>query len=175
MTTTVISERPTNLNNQLDPLTVRKAFGQFPSGVVALTAEINGVKEALVASSFTVGVSLEPVLVSIAIQNTSRTWPRLQAAERIGVSLLAEGQDTLCRQLASKDGDRFAGLDVIQNSDEDGNGPLFLTGASLLFETSIYDSFPAGDHTMVLLEVHGIQVNEGKKPLVFYNSTFHNL
>lgn len=204
--TTTLSQRAearsnARLNTHLDPASVRQAFGQYPSGIVALTAEINGVKEALVASSFTVGVSLEPVLVSLAVQNTSRTWPRLREAERIGISVLADGQHEICRQLAAKEGDRFAGIPIVHGGTPGESGPLFLAESSLWFETSVYDSFPAGDHKVVLLQVHGAQVNAGpaangirenlianglehlaaeqvrpeQKPLVFYNSDFFQI
>ncbi|MCZ4136139.1 oxidoreductase, partial [Escherichia coli] len=49
-----------SLNLELDPLTLRKVFAQHPSGVAALCAELDGEKTGIVASSFTVGVSLEP-------------------------------------------------------------------------------------------------------------------
>ncbi|MFC0582918.1 flavin reductase family protein [Micrococcoides hystricis] len=177
MTTALTQNANANarLNTQLDPASVRQAFGQYPSGIVALTAEINGVKEALVASSFTVGVSLEPVLVSLAVQNTSRTWPRLREAERIGISVLADGQHNICRQLAAKEGDRFAGIDIVHGGVPGQSGPLFLADSSLWFETSVYGQFPAGDHTVVLLEVHSLEVQEGTAPVVFHNSQFKNL
>ncbi|GAB6983504.1 hypothetical protein JCM10369A_00280 [Nocardioides pyridinolyticus] len=57
-------------NQDLDPTRLREAFGVFPSGVVAVAAEVDGELVGLVASSFT-AVSLEPALVSF-----SRTPPR---------------------------------------------------------------------------------------------------
>lgn len=57
-----------SLNLELDPLTLRKVFAQHPSGVAALCAELDGEKTGIVASSFTVGVSLEPALVMFAVQ-----------------------------------------------------------------------------------------------------------
>lgn len=161
-----------DLDTDLSAQTLRTAFSHFPSGVAALCGIANGQKEGLVASSFTVGVSLEPALVSFAVQNTSRTWPRLKQAERIGISILAEGHTNVCRQLASKDGDRFEGLDV-RSTDR---GALFLDEAALWLETSVYAELPAGDHHMVLLEVHGVHDHSSEhEPLVFHRSAFRNL
>src|ERR1700761_3481916 len=62
-------------NQDLDPARLRKAFGIFPSGVVAVAAQVDGVLVGLAASSFT-SVSLDPPLVSFSIANASKTWPR---------------------------------------------------------------------------------------------------
>ena len=43
------------LNDDLQPDTLRSAFGRFPSGVAALCALIDGAPQGIVASSFTVG------------------------------------------------------------------------------------------------------------------------
>lgn len=163
---------PTDLSTDLSALSLRTAFSHFPSGVAALAGYAYGVKEGLVASSFTVGVSLDPPLVSFAVQNTSRTWPRLRHADRIGVSILAEGHTEVCRQLASKDGDRFAGLDLSVTDD----GAVLLDRAALWLETSVYAELPAGDHHMVLLQVHGVADHSGDhEPLVFHRSAFRHL
>jgi len=164
--------RAVALDTELSTQTLRTAFSHFPSGVAALCGIANGEKEGLVASSFTVGVSLEPALVSFAVQNTSRTWPRLKQAERIGISVLAEGHTDVCRQLASKDGDRFAGLDVRASE----RGALFLEDAALWLDTTVYAELPAGDHHVVLLEVHGVHDHSSEhEPLVFHRSAFRNL
>lgn len=165
-------ETDTVLCTDLSALSLRNAFSHFPSGVAALAGYADGVKEGLVASSFTVGVSLDPPLVSFAVQNSSRTWPRLRRAERIGVSVLAEGHDQVCRQMASKDGDRFAGLGLQVTED----GAVLLEGAALWLETSVYAELPAGDHQVVLLQVHGVSDQSGEhEPLVFHRSAFRNL
>jgi flavin reductase (DIM6/NTAB) family NADH-FMN oxidoreductase RutF len=78
-----------------DPTIVRQAFAQFPSGVAALAADIDGAKHVLVASSFMVGVSLEPCLVAVAVQKTSETWDHISRAGRLGVSIFGKGQGRL--------------------------------------------------------------------------------
>lgn len=162
----------TQLSNDLSPLSLRSAFAQFPSGVAALAAyTADGIPQGMVASSFTVGVSLEPPLVSVAVQNTSATWPLLRDTNRVGVSILGEGQGTIARQMAAKGADRFADLRL-----ETSNDAIFVAEAALWLETSIYDEFPAGDHTVVLLEVHNLaEFAETHEPLVFHKSQFRNV
>src|SRR5690625_3509858 len=162
----------TRLSNDISPLSLRSAFGQFPSGVAALAAyTADGTPQGMVASSFTVGVSLEPPLVSVAVQNTSTTWPLLQEIDRIGISILAEGQGTIARQMAAKGTDRFAGLDILSNE-----SAIFLEESALWLETSIYGAFPAGDHHVALLQVHNLaDFTDLHEPLVFHKSQFRNI
>src|SRR3982751_2763849 len=91
--------QPFPTNQDLDPLLLRKAFGIFPSGVVAVAAQVDGVLVGLAASSFT-SVSLDPPLVSFSIANTSKTWPDLRRAKHLGVTILADRHATVARQLA---------------------------------------------------------------------------
>ena len=159
-----------SLNQELDPLTLRKVFAQHPSGVAALCAEIEGEATGIVASSFTVGVSLEPALVMFAVQKSSNTWPKLRAAQRIGVSVLSERNEGVCAQIASKHGNRFRGIQTHVT----GEGALLIEDSTLWLDTSIYNEVEAGDHWVVLLEVHGHRVG-GHLPQVFHDSRFHAL
>ena len=149
---------------------LRQAFGCYPSGVTAVCALIDGTPTGMAASSFT-SVSIEPPLVSICVQNSSTTWPRLRTRSRLGLSVLAETQDDACVQLSSKNGDRFAGLSW-EASTDDG---IFVHGASAWLDCSVYDEVPAGDHTIVLLGIHGLCTRPGTAPLVFHGSRFHKL
>ena len=95
-------------NQDLDPGRLREVFGVFPSGVVAVAAEVDGVHVGLAASSFT-SVSLDPPLVSFSVATTSRTWPTLRRAGHLGVTILADHHDEACRQLAGPVEHRFDG------------------------------------------------------------------
>jgi flavin reductase (DIM6/NTAB) family NADH-FMN oxidoreductase RutF len=153
-----------------DPAVLRRAFGCFPSGVTALCALESGTPVGMAASTFT-PVSLEPALVSVCVQGTSSTWPRLRGQRRLGLSVLAEGQDLVCRSLAAKDGDRFA--DVDWESGEDGS--VYVHGASLWLDCSVHAELPGGDHTIVLLKIHGLRAEPDRAPLVFHGSRFRRL
>ena len=162
----------TKLTDDISPLSLRSAFGQFPSGVAALASyDAHGNPQGMVASSFTVGVSLDPPLVSVAVQNTSATWPLLRQTRRIGVSILGEGQGLIARQMAAKGSDRFAGLHTATNDDA-----IFVEESALWLETSVYGEFPAGDHIVALLEVHNLaDFTDIHEPLVFHKSQFRNI
>lgn len=160
------------MRRMLSDTTLREAFSHFPQGVVLLAAEIDGAPHALVASTFTVGVSLDPPLVSLAVQHSSQTWPVLRDRPRLGVSLLGRGQSAIARQLASMDRrTRFAGLDI--TTDED--GAITLRSAPARMTTSFHDQMPAGDHDLTLLEVHSIGSFPGADALVFHRSMFRGL
>jgi flavin reductase (DIM6/NTAB) family NADH-FMN oxidoreductase RutF len=154
-----------------DPAVLRAAFGRFPSGIAALSASIDGVATGIVASSFSVGVSFDPPIVLFSVQNSSTTWPLLRAAPRIGVSILGKDHADVCAQLASRKGDRFAGLDTITTDD----GALFIGGSSLLLDCEILSETPAGDHHIVLLEVKSLKVEADMDPLVYHGAAFRQL
>lgn len=149
---------------------LRTAFGCFPSGITAVCAVIDGEPVGMAASSFT-SVSLEPPLVSVCIQNSSRTWRQLRSQLRMGVSVLASGQDLECRQLARPEGDRFDGV----SWEHDEGGSVFLNGAAAWLNCGIHTVVPAGDHAIALLRVHELWFDSAVEPLVFHGSRFRTL
>ncbi|MFF0011341.1 flavin reductase family protein [Streptomyces sp. NPDC005374] len=155
---------------ELDAETLRQAFGCFPSGVVAVCALVDGAPAGMAVSSFT-SVSIGPPLLSVCVQDTSATWPKLRDRRRLGLSVLAEGQDLACRRLAGKDENRFA--DVQWHSSLD--GAVFLDGAAAMFDCSLHAELPGGDHTIALLEIQGLCMVPVAAPLVFHGSRFRSL
>ena len=157
-------------NTELSPAALREAFGHFPSGVIAIAAEVGSDRVGLAASTF-VPVSLDPPLVSFCVQNTSETWPRLERLPVLGISLLHEGHHDVARTLAAKTGDRFAGLSTVSSE----AGAVFVDGTCVWLESEIEQQVPAGDHTIVVLRIREISVHEDLSPMVFHRSGFRRL
>lgn len=164
------SELPVSFESKLTPSSLREAFGHFPSGVVAVAAEVDGARVGMAASTF-VAVSLGPPLVSFCVRNTSTTWPRLQGVPRLGISVLGEAHDVAARTLAAKTGDRFAGLETVSNP----GGAVFIKGTGVWLESTVEQLVPAGDHTIVVLRVSAITVDPEVAPIVFHRSMFRRL
>jgi flavin reductase (DIM6/NTAB) family NADH-FMN oxidoreductase RutF len=162
---------PTSLrtNQDLDPRRLRDAFGVFPSGVVAVAAEVDGTVTGLAASSFT-SVSIEPPLVSFSIATTSKTWPDLRRAPHLGITVLAEHHGEVCRQLAGPVADRFTDVALHVS----GDGAVTLDEGLARFDCTIHREVEAGDHLVVLLRLHAVEHSVGQ-PLVFHRSAFGRL
>lgn len=157
-------------NAELSAASLREAFSHFPSGVIAIAAELDGTRVGLAASTF-VPVSLDPPLVSFCVQNTSETWPRLRDVAVLGISVLGESHDAAARALAAKTGDRFAGLETESSV----AGAVFVKGASVWLETEIEREVPAGDHTIVLMRIRDITVHDDVAPIIFHRRGFRRL
>ena len=137
---------------------------------MAVCALVDGHPVGMAASSFT-PVSVSSPLVSVCIQNTSATWPKLRRRPRLGLSVLAEGHGTACLRLASRDGDRFAGVGWEAGPDYS----VFIHDSSAWLNCSVYDEIRAGDHTIALLEIHGLRAAPRTPPLIFHGSQFRKM
>lgn len=173
-TSTKVLEELLTLQHTSDALNasvLRQAFGTFPSGVVGVCALVDGEPSGMAASTF-VPVSLDPPLVAICVQSTSTTWPRLETAPSLGISVLGASHDQAASQLAAKDpGTRFDGLAHRTSA----AGAVFINDASAWIECSIHDVVAAGDHSIVLLQVRALTISLEIEPLVFHASAFRQL
>ncbi|MEU1995550.1 flavin reductase family protein [Nocardia gamkensis] len=152
------------------PEQLRRTFGCFPSGVIAVCAMQRQRPVGMVVSSFT-SVSLDPALVSICVTNRSQTWALLRDVPRLGLSVLGDEQESMCRQLASRSLDRFAGVEYEHTAE----GAVLLSGATAWLDCSLHDEFPAGDHTIVVLAIRGLHARPTAQPLVFHSSRYRRL
>ena len=158
------------LTDAIDSNTLRRTFGCFPTGVVAVCAEVEGTAVGLVVSSFT-SVSLDPPLVSICMMTSSRRWSLLRHATRIGISVMGSTQESECKQLASS---TEQGVDDLGLVTTDG-GAVLLTDSIAWLDCSLFEEVDAGDHTIALLKIEALHAAPSDAPLVFHNSTFCQL
>src|SRR5262245_41467821 len=95
----------------IDPQTFRQVLGQFPTGVVIITAVCrDGTPTGMSIGSFA-SVSLDPPLVAFFPMRTSRTWSEIEATRRFCVNVLGADQERLCRAFARPGADKFDGVE----------------------------------------------------------------
>lgn len=149
------------------PAMLRKTFGCFPTGVVAVCAMVDDEPAGMAASSFA-SVSLAPPMVLFCAAQSSLTWPRLRTARRLGLSVLSDSQAELCRQLAGPSANRFTGVDWTSTED----GTVLLGGAAAWLDCRLEREVEAGDHHVALLEVGLVSSAPEVGPLIFHQSRF---
>ena len=155
----------------IDPETFRTIMGHYPTGVCVVTAVTpEGMPVGLTVGTFT-SVSLEPSLIGFFPDRRSTSWPGIAAAGRFCVNVLAEDQELLGRQFASRGGDKFAGI-AYRFSD---SGLPLLDGTVARIECSLYSVGDAGDHVLVLGEVETMSAERAALPLVFHQGAFRQL
>lgn len=150
---------------ELDETTLRRVYGCFPSGVVAVCARTDEGLVGMTLSTF-IPVSLDPPLVAISVRRASATWPILATAPALGLSALAAGHEGVARQLSSSGADRFAGVRTENGSD----GAAWLVDAPVVMTCVVECEVTAGDHLLVVLSVQGIVRYQDNDPLVFHAS-----
>jgi len=151
-------------------LELRRVYGAYPQGVVAVAGLAGGRPVGIAASSF-VPVSLVPPLVSVCVAHTSTTWPLLRDLPRIGISVLGAHQERVGRQLGARSGDRFSGVAWRSTAD----GCVFIEGAAAWFDCAIEQQVRSGDHDIVVFRVHDLDASADVAPLVFHAGRFRRL
>ncbi len=147
----------------------REVLGRFATGVVAITAldPGDGRPCGLAANSFT-SVSLDPPLVAFCVAHTSTSWPRVRGAGTVTVNVLGEHQRAVCLRMASRGGDKFAGLGWTASP---GGGPV-LDGALAWMDCAVEAEHPAGDHVIVVARVLRLDTYAEGGPLLFFRGGY---
>ncbi|MFJ4650725.1 flavin reductase family protein [Nocardia sp. NPDC088792] len=154
----------------MDPVAFKTVLGRFCSGVTVITALDAGEPIGFACQSFA-SLSLDPPLVSFFPARSSSTWPRIRAAGRFCVNILADDQTEVCRQLGRPGPDKFTGVEWIPSE----NGSPLLSGALASIDCELHDEVDGGDHTIVIGRVTSLNEHSEATPLLFYRAAFGRL
>lgn len=152
----------------IEAATFRQVLGYYPTGVSAITAMgEDGAPIGMVVGTFS-SVSIDPPLVGFLPDKSSSTWPRLEAAGRFCVNVLASDQLDVCKQLAGKSPDKFA---EVEYTVSDHNLPI-VTQALATIECELYSVTDAGDHYFVLGKVLRLEATREADPMLFHRGRY---
>lgn len=151
----------------IDPNHFRETLGHFPTGVVVVTAVVDGEPLGMVVGSFT-SVSLDPPLVAYLPSRSSSSYAKLGASPSFCINVLSVEQEALCRQFASRTGDKYAGVAWHPSA----LGSPILDEAVAWIECSVDSVVEAGDHDIVIGLVTDLGVGTGGAPLLFFQGGY---
>jgi 3-hydroxy-9,10-secoandrosta-1,3,5(10)-triene-9,17-dione monooxygenase reductase component len=144
----------------------REALGHLPTGVVVVAAETLAGPVGMAVNSFT-SVSLDPPLVLLCPAKSSTTWPDVRRSRRFCANVLAGEHEGLSRRFASRDGDRFAGVEWHRGA----CGPC-LDGVVAWLGCELEEEHEAGDHTIAVARVLCLDAAPAAEPLVFHRGRY---
>ena len=151
----------------VDPDLFRSVLGRFASAVTVVSArDAAGRDHGMTVSAFS-SVSLTPPLVLACVDKTASIYKTLLAAEYIGVSILAENQESASRRFAEKDADRFDALEIQRGE----HGVALLNDALAHLECRITQRYDGGDHTIFIASVEKAAAHDGR-PLLYYRGGY---
>lgn len=146
----------------------RRCAGAFTTGVTVVTACDGAARAGMTLNSFT-SVSLEPLLVCVALARGTRTLEILRLGGQFGISVLHAGQRDVARAFA-KPGAPFP--DELTERFVDGY--VLVSGALATLRCDLEKLVEVGDHELAVGRVLDFQHLPGE-PLVFHRGQFGGL
>jgi flavin reductase (DIM6/NTAB) family NADH-FMN oxidoreductase RutF len=159
----------------VDPAHFRRAMGRWATGVTVLTTRSGGHAHAMTADTLT-SVSLEPVLVLVSVEQEARFHDAVLDAAVFGVSVLGADQRPVADWFATRGRPLHGQLDSVPHVDGPLTGVPLLENALTTLECRVRDAHPAGDHTIVVADVVGLDLPDTAGPaLVHYRGRYGSL
>jgi flavin reductase (DIM6/NTAB) family NADH-FMN oxidoreductase RutF len=153
-----------------DAGSMRRAMGQFATGVTVITT-VTGEREptGCTVSAFS-SLSLDPPLVLVCIDRRRAMHQHLTAAPGFAVNVLRADQRELAVRFAGHGGDRFAGLRTTPGR----HGIPLIDDAIAYIQCDLHSVLDGGDHAIVVGRVRELATHEGD-PLLYAQGAFLDL
>jgi flavin reductase (DIM6/NTAB) family NADH-FMN oxidoreductase RutF len=143
----------------------RAAMSQVATPVVVVTAFSQGEPHGTTVGAFT-SLSLDPPMISVALDRQSELLAKLRGAERFGVNVLASDQEELATTFSKKGPDKFASTGWRLDS-----GLPRLPGCAVWLVCRTFELLDGGDHIVVLGTAEHAEVDR-RLPLVYHDRAF---
>lgn len=152
----------------LDSSEFRRVMGHFATGVTVVTSRrADGQPCGLTVNAFC-SLSLDPLLVSVAVERAAESHGCIEAAGVFAVNVLPEECEALSRRFSSWGvQDKFRGVAFHAEL----TGAPVLADALAWLDCRVWQAVPAGDHTLFLGEVLAADASGGA-PLLYYRGGY---
>jgi flavin reductase (DIM6/NTAB) family NADH-FMN oxidoreductase RutF len=151
----------------VDPAHFRSVMGNFATGVTVITATGDAGPAGMTANAVA-SLSLEPLLLLVAFDDSARTLQVVRDTRRFGVNVLGAGQEDLARLFASKEPEdaKFAGVPHTVY-----DGLPVLEGTIAWVGCRLERLVDGGDHTIGIGAVESAEAGDGR-PLLWFRGDY---
>lgn len=157
----------------LDPEALRSAMRAWSAGVTVVTAAHGNQRHGMTVNSFT-SISLDPALITISLQQNSRTHDLISKSRAFGLTILSSEQAKISDLFAGRVPevtDRFAGL----QTETLVTGSPLLVGGLAWMDCRVAETYDAGMNTLFIAEVVAARGNGSGDPLIYHNRKYWKL
>ncbi len=154
---------------------LREGMRHWATGVAVVTSCILENEHGMTVNSFA-SVSLEPPLVMVAIDQTSRTCAMVSQSGIFGVTILASHQQAVAERFAGRNVEsqnRFDGIDTLRLV----SGVPFIAGGLAFLDCQVSETYQIATHRLFLGQVVEIHINseEPGNPLLYFNRSYRQI
>ncbi|GKQ55118.1 flavin reductase family protein [Bradyrhizobium sp. Ce-3] len=153
----------------LDERLFRKAASNWASGVAVVTAtDCDEGPSGLTMTSVTT-LSLNPPQYLVCLDQKSATLKRILKSRMFCINYLNAAQQEVSRIFATKNADKLDILDRFTS-----NGVPYVSDAISIIECRMAQSYPGGDHTIIIGDVLNAEYFGGD-PLVYFRGGYREI
>jgi flavin reductase (DIM6/NTAB) family NADH-FMN oxidoreductase RutF len=157
----------------LDSEQLRGAMRAWSAGVTVVTAAYGGSRHGMTVNSFT-SISLEPALITISLQTTTRTHELVSKAHAFGLTILSAEQAHLSDLFAGRNPEVQDRFSDIQTGKLLTGSPLIVGGLAWM-DCRVVQTFDAGMNTLFIAEVVAARGSGEGQPLLYHNRKYWHL
>ncbi|MET9503723.1 flavin reductase family protein [Streptomyces sp. NPDC006622] len=151
----------------------RDAARRWTTGVAVLTARHGDEVFAKTVSSLCT-LSLDPLLISVAVAARSPLAAAVRASRRYAVSILADHQEPLARHFATPGAGRALSLFTVAPTRARTTGAPVLEDCLAWFDCRLDTVLPGGDHAVLVGRVAAADGGLGE-PLIYHHGEYRSL
>ena len=153
----------------VEPQRFRAVMGHFATGVTVVTASSPQGPVGMTANAVA-SLSLDPLLLLVAFDNSARTLTVVREIRRFGVNVLGADQQSLARLFASKAPEHAKFAEVAHTVEQ---GIPVIGGVLAWVGCRLERLVPGGDHTIGIGAVEAAEAgDDDREPLLWYRGAF---
>jgi flavin reductase (DIM6/NTAB) family NADH-FMN oxidoreductase RutF len=153
---------------------LRLAMRSWASGVAIVTSQAEGIRHGMTVNSF-VSISIEPPLVTVTMNNSTRTCALVLQSSVFAVTVLTLEQQILAELFAGRipeEADRMIGLATFDLV----TGAPLISGGAAFIDCRVVHQYAMPTSTLFIAEVLAADLGvENRPPLLYYNRAFATL
>ena len=157
----------------ITPQELRRACGQFATGVTVVTVCDGDGLRGMTANSFT-SVSLDPPLILVSVDRRNRTHQLLPEGTPFVVNVLSQDHVQWSDRFAGRHGDQQHQFDDIPHTLSPEGVPI-IADAPAALSCRVVAIHEAGDHSLFIGRVEAVEHTPVETPLLFFGGKYRAL